>query len=102
MIQAEIDQKEPEAEITTETLEFRFETGTQTDDKYEDDYGPIDLKQLLDFEFNNDYGGTEGFPFLAYSADRVYFPCCYDGAEWVESLPRNPSDEPIPGHFGGG
>jgi len=41
-------------------------------------------------EFNNDFGGTEGKPFTAWGKKFVYFPICYDGAEWVGSAPRNP------------
>ena len=29
----------------------------------------------------------------AWTKTRVFFPVCYDGAEWVGSAPRNPSDE---------
>ena len=41
-------------------------------------------------EFYAGYGGTEGTPFRAWSARRVYFPVEYDGAEGVESVARNP------------
>jgi hypothetical protein len=27
--------------------------------------------------------------------NRVYFPCVYDGYEYVDSVPRNPVDKPI-------
>ena len=52
-------------------------------------------------EFDGGYGGTEGEPFFAWSENYVYFPVCYDGAEWVDRVPRNPSNEK-PKHFGGG
>lgn len=55
----------------------------------------------LDVKFDNGWGGTEGEPFTAWSETRVYFPVCYDGAEWVESAPRNPCDEKTE-HVGGG
>ena len=52
-------------------------------------------------KFDSGYGGTRGRPFTAWTKDRVYFPVCYDGSEWVESVPRN-----FPGsvteHVGGG
>lgn len=35
----------------------------------------------------------ESHPFTLWTHKRVYFPCCYDGDTWVESVPRNPSDE---------
>jgi len=55
----------------------------------------------LDVEFDDEYGSVEGKPFYAWSKDYVYFPVCYDGAESVGAMPRNPSkDEPV--HYGGG
>jgi hypothetical protein len=47
----------------------------------------------LDAEFNNGFGGSEGKPFTLWTENRVYFPVVYDGAEWVGSVPRNPSHE---------
>lgn len=47
----------------------------------------------LKVRFDGGYGGNEGAPFTAWGANRVYFPLCYDGAEWVGSAPRNPCDE---------
>ena len=55
----------------------------------------------LDTKFDSGYGGTEGLPFTAWTENRVYFPICYDGAEWVGSAPRNPSPEKCE-HQGGG
>lgn len=43
-------------------------------------------------KFSNDYGGVEGIPFTAWGEKYVYFPICYDGAEWVGFAPRNPCD----------
>lgn len=56
----------------------------------------------LDFDkkFDNGYGGSEGVPFTLWTHGRVYFPVVYDGAEWVESVPRHPCDEATP-HLGG-
>lgn len=51
-------------------------------------------------EFDSGYGGAEGKDFTAWSEKYVYFPVCYDGAEWVERAPRNPCDEAC-GHAGG-
>jgi hypothetical protein len=51
--------------------------------------------------FDSGYGGTEGIPFTLWTTNRVYFPICYDGAEWVESVSRNPDGNPTR-HFGGG
>ena len=56
----------------------------------------------LDIEFDDGYGIIEGFPFLLWTEKRVYFPVYYDGSEWVGSVPRNPDENAIPQHFGGG
>lgn len=48
--------------------------------------------QLIE-EFDSGYGGEEGRSFTAWGEKYVYFPICYDGAEWVGSAPRNPCDE---------
>ena len=55
----------------------------------------------LDREFDNGYGGTEGEPFTLWTANRVYFPICYDGAEWCDSVPRHPNGQATK-HCGGG
>jgi hypothetical protein len=55
----------------------------------------------LNREFINGFGSTDGTPFTAWGENYVYFPICYDGAEWVGSAPRNPSDE-VTEHLGGG
>lgn len=51
--------------------------------------------------FDAGYGGTEGVPFTVWTENRVYFPICYDGSEWVESVSRNP-DGVATSHLGGG
>lgn len=55
----------------------------------------------FDVEFDAGYGGTNGPEMLAWTDQRVYFPVCYDGAEWVGSAPRNPQPEGQ-SHEGGG
>lgn len=52
-------------------------------------------------KFESGYGGTRGRPFTAWGEKYVYFPICYDGAEWVGYAPRNPCDEAMD-HQGGG
>jgi len=54
----------------------------------------------MDVQFDDGYGGPEGKPFTAWSETHVYFPQCYDGAEWIERVPRNPNNEPTQ-HMGG-
>lgn len=46
----------------------------------------------LNEEFDDGYGGANGCSFTAWGKDYVYFPICYDGAEWVGYAPRNPCD----------
>lgn len=55
----------------------------------------------LNAKFDHSYGGTNGVPFTLWTKRRVYFPVCYDGAEWVESVSRNP-DGKATEHVGGG
>lgn len=70
-----------------------------------EDAGPVVAlapdEATFDVEFDPNYGGTEGRSVLAWTATRVYFPVCYDGAEWLGSAPRNPVAEGQP-HEGGG
>lgn len=54
---------------------------------------------MLEF-FDSSYGSTNGSYFTAWTKNRVYFPACYDGSEWVDSVPRNPCDQVTP-HVGG-
>lgn len=58
-------------------------------------------QEELDYEFDPSYGAIEGSSFTAWSDTRVYFPVCYDGSEWVESVPRYPCFE-VTDHIGGG
>lgn len=55
----------------------------------------------MDKAFHRGYGSTNGIPFTAWTANRVYFPVQYDGAEWVGSVARNPDGVPTK-HVGGG
>ena len=58
-------------------------------------------EKQLKVGFDSGYGSTEGEPFTAWGKNFVYFPICYDGAEWVGSAPRNPCDKAMV-HQGGG
>jgi len=55
----------------------------------------------LDMEFDAGYGVSEGRPFTAWSSEWVYLPAVYDGAEWVERVPRNPAMDKTTSHIGG-
>lgn len=54
----------------------------------------------LQEEFDNGFGAVEGKPFTAWTEKTVYFPICYDGAEWVGSVSRHPDGVPT-AHQGG-
>ena len=54
----------------------------------------------MDDRFYPGFGSSSGCAFTAWTADRVYFPVVYDGAEWVGSAPRNPCGEATE-HVGG-
>lgn len=58
-------------------------------------------EEQMGTQFDSGYGGTEGIPFTVWTAKRVYFPACYDGAEWVASVSRDP-DGFSTDHVGGG
>lgn len=51
-------------------------------------------------KFDDDYGPKEGLAFTLWTSNRVYFPVVYDGAEWVESVSRDPDGKPTD-HVGG-
>jgi len=59
-----------------------------------------DGDEWADVTFDNGHGIEEGCEFTLWTATRVYFPSCYDGAESVASVPRNPCDETTR-HVGG-
>ena len=55
----------------------------------------------MDKSFYDGFGGADGEPFTLWTTNRVYFPVCYDGSEWVGSVPRNPCNERTSHHGGG-
>ena len=55
-------------------------------------------EKQLDKEFDDGFGGSEGKPFLAWSLKHVFFPCVYDGQEWVGKVPRHPQGK-LPKNF---
>jgi len=50
--------------------------------------------------FDCGWGLSEGVRFTLWTHNRVYFPVCYDGAEWVGSVSRHP-DGKATAHQGG-
>jgi hypothetical protein len=71
-----------------------------TKENFEDLTTTLNEKEL-NSKFDNSYGGTKGIAFTAWGPEYVYFPICYDGAEWVGFAPRNPCDIKMH-HQGGG
>lgn len=60
--------------------------------------GPDDPEQYFKMvPIDSGYGGFEGATFTAWTTSRVYFWVEYDGAQWVDSVPRNPCDEVVTG-----
>lgn len=57
-------------------------------------------------EFYPGHGSVEGPSILAYDSDGVYVSICYDGAEWITRVPRNPTEAELADfdvqHYGGG
>lgn len=58
-------------------------------------------EEEMNQDFDSGYGGTEGCPFTIWTNKTVYFPICYDGAEWVGYVSRHPDGKPTD-HQGGG
>lgn len=58
-------------------------------------------RKEMNEEFDNGYGGKEGIPFTVWTKQSVYFPICYDGAEWVGRVARHPDGQATE-HQGGG
>ena len=56
----------------------------------------LDMKE----EFDAGYGGVNWCPFTVWTKNSVYFPLCYDGAEWIGRVSRNPDGKPTE-HQGG-
>ena len=70
-------------ELISEEMKMYSETWTDV----ESTVGSEDFDRW----FDDGYGLTEGTPFTIWTAKRVYFPACYDGAEWCASVSRNPN-----------
>ena len=55
----------------------------------------------IDDVFCDGYGNAEGCNFQLWTSEYVYFPICYDGAEWVGSANRHITKQSLR-HQGGG
>lgn len=82
-------------------LNDNLESWQEMIDKYDDKIIACTISdEELKKEFDSGFGIPEGKPFVAWSKDWVYFCECYDGAESVNRLPRNPCDYEAE-HIGG-
>lgn len=60
---------------------------------YDDTDAPIikcTFDELPEREFDSSYGAVEGGLIIAFTKDWVYVKVTYDGAEWIDAVPRNP------------
>lgn len=79
-----------------ELIQYKMELQGET---FEDVVECTLTDEDLMVEFYSGHGMSEGKPFTLWTTNRVYFPVVYDGAEWVESVSRNPDGKPTY-HFG--
>lgn len=63
---------------------------------------PSEARKFLDYEFDDGYGGEEGHNFYIYLKDWILAKGCYDGSEWLFSIPRKPNKNIRPSSVGGG
>lgn len=75
------------------------------DDKHENTFYPKNMVEealkVLDFEFDEDFGGENGYRLFAWTKSKVIIKTVYDGSEEYVAIPRNPSDV-VPDAYGGG
>jgi len=55
----------------------------------------------LDFDFDDGYGGENGYSLYAWTKTKVIIKSHYDGSESYETVPRNPENI-LPRAYGGG
>jgi len=51
-----------------------------------------DVKQYMDYEYDDSWGGQDCHSVFIWTKDRIYFVGTYDGSTWITSVPRNPED----------
>ena len=56
----------------------------------------------LDIVFEAGFGIANPTPFILWTQKFIYFSAVYDGAHWVEIIPRNPCADFKHEHVGGG
>lgn len=58
--------------------------------------------ERLTVRFDAGFGGTDAANVYAWSDTHVFVLGEYDGSEWWQAVPRNPTLDCTPGHIGGG
>lgn len=80
--------------------ELLCEALAEEGESWEDVEGNTMSDAQMSEQFDYGYGAPEGTPFTVWTKRSVYFPLCYDGAEWVGRVARHPDGEPTC-HLGG-
>ena len=75
-----------------------LKNGESWDDVEENTMTDNDMYREFESSFKQH---AQGAPFTVWTKNRIYFPCCYDGSEWVGSVSRN-LDGKATKHIGGG
>ena len=60
------------------------------------------IELFTDEPAGSGYGGTQCTPFHIYTKKTILFLGCYDGSEWIESIPRHTRKRDEIDHVGGG
>ena len=71
--------------------EMLIEVFKETGDDFEKMETTLTDEELVK-EFDDGFGSSEGACFTAWGEKYVYFPCVYDGGEWVGYAPINVCD----------
>ena len=51
-----------------------------------------DVREQLDYEYDDGFGGPDCHAILVWTANRVIFVSEYDGSTCLRSVPRNPTE----------
>ena len=81
--------------ISEEEYSYRFDedSGRHINEGHLNRFLPWLLgRLLLDYEYDDGYGGVDCHAVTVWSENWVGFVGCYDGASWVTKVPRHPVD----------
>ena len=60
-----------------------------------------EAQEYLSYDYHDGYGSPDCHAVFVWTPNRVIFVSTYDGATWISSVPRNPTDGVIPEMYGG-